>query len=160
MPKTKFWCHYGHFEFFIMPFAHTKTLTTFQSCVNNIFNKKLRKFLLVFFYDLLTYNKTWDDHLGHMDEILVTMQGQSLYAKTWKCENGMVEIIYLGHAISAKGIQVHREKIEAILDWLTPKNLTKIRGFFKIWSYYWQFFKGFSELSPPITDMTKKGAFR
>jgi hypothetical protein len=61
-----------------MPFRLTNAPTTFQSCMNHIFNKQLRKFLLVFFDDLLIYNRTWEEHLRHVDEILNIMEEQSL----------------------------------------------------------------------------------
>jgi hypothetical protein len=72
--KITFRCHYGHYEFLFIPFGLTNAPTTFQSCMNHIFNKKLRKFMLVFFDDLLIYRKTWEDHLKHVDEILSTME--------------------------------------------------------------------------------------
>jgi hypothetical protein len=56
----------------------------------------------------------------------------------------MRELLYLGHIISEQGVQVHQEKIKAILDWPTPKNLTELRGFFGLCSYYRRFVKGFS----------------
>jgi hypothetical protein len=37
--KTTFRCHFGHFEFLVMPFGLTNRLTTFQSCMNHIFNR-------------------------------------------------------------------------------------------------------------------------
>jgi hypothetical protein len=67
--------------------------------------------LLVFFDDLLIYSRTWEDHLQHVDEILGIMEEQSLYAKESKCEIGMTEVLYLGHIIGAKGVQVYQEKI-------------------------------------------------
>jgi hypothetical protein len=79
--KTTFPCHYGHYEFLVMPFGLTNAPATFQSCVNHIFNKQLRKSLLVFFDDLLIYSRTWEDHLRHVDEIFNIMEEQSLYAK-------------------------------------------------------------------------------
>lgn len=52
--------------------------------MNHIFNKRLRKFLL-FFDDLLIYNRTWEEHLKHVEEVLGIMKEQSLYAKESKC---------------------------------------------------------------------------
>lgn len=120
--------------------------------MNHIFNKQLRKFLLVFFDDILIYSKTWEEHLRHIDEILGIMESQFLYAKASKCEFGMTEILYLGHMISAKGV--------AFLDWPPSQNLSDLRGFFGLCSYYRRFVKGFSQLGSPSTDLTKNGAFR
>jgi hypothetical protein len=78
--------------------------------MNHIFKKQLRKFLLVFFDDLLIYSRTWEDHMKHLDEILSIMEDQSLYAKESKCEFGMTKILYLGHVVSAQGVQVHRRR--------------------------------------------------
>jgi hypothetical protein len=79
--------------------------------------------LLVFFDDLLIYSKTWEEHLRHVDQILSIMEEQSLYAKESKCEIGMTKVLYLGHIIEAKGVQVHQEKIKAIMEWPNPKTL-------------------------------------
>jgi hypothetical protein len=57
-----------------MPFRLTKTPTTFQSCMNHVFNKQLRKFLLVFFDEILIYKKAWEDHLRHLDEVLCIIE--------------------------------------------------------------------------------------
>jgi hypothetical protein len=79
-----------------------------------------------------------------VDQILSIMEEQSLYAKESKCEFGMTEVLCLGYIIGAKGVQVHREKIKAIVEWPTPKTLTELRGFLGICTYYRKFVKGFS----------------
>ena len=91
--------------------------------MKRIFNKQLRKYLLVFFDDLLIYSRTWEEHLKHLNEVLSIMEEQPLFSKQSKCEFGMTEILYLGHVISQYGVQVHQEKIEAILDWPPLKSL-------------------------------------
>ena len=72
----------------------------------------------------------------------------------------MTEILYLGHVVCQYGVQVHQEKIQAILNWPPSKSLTDLRRFFGLCSYYRRFVKGFSQLSTPLTDLTKKGAFQ
>lgn len=67
--------------------------------------------MLLFFNDLLIYNRTWEDHFRHIDEILDIMDEQNLYAKASICEFGMTNILYLGHLISVEGVQVHPENI-------------------------------------------------
>jgi hypothetical protein len=98
--KTTFKCDFKHFEFLVMPFGLTNALTTFQSCMNHIFRGQLRKYLMVFFDDILIYNRTWVEHLAHLEEVLDIMQARSLYSKESKCEFGMRELLYLGHIIS------------------------------------------------------------
>jgi hypothetical protein len=137
--KTAFRCHFGYFEFLVMPFGLTNALATFQSCMNHIFRDQLRKSVLVFFDDILVYNKTLQEHMRHLDEVLSMMEAQSLYAKESKCEFGMTKLLYLGHIISAQGVQVHQEKIRAILDWPTPRNVTELRSFFELCNYYRRF---------------------
>jgi hypothetical protein len=117
--------------------------------MNHVFNKQLRKYLLVFFDDLLIYNKTWEKHLKHVDVILGIMEKQSLYAKESKCEIGMTEVLYLGHIIGAKGVQVHQEKIQAIINWPTPKTLTELKSFLSIFNYYRKFVKGSPNFAHP-----------
>lgn len=96
IPKMAFRCHYGHFEFMIMPFSLTNAPTTFQLTMNQIFWEHLQKFVLVFFDDILVYSWTWEEHLDHLNKVLEILQEQHFYAKKSKCELDMIEILYLG----------------------------------------------------------------
>jgi hypothetical protein len=63
----------------------------------------------------------------------------------------------LGHIISKDGITVDLEKIEAIREWSTPKNVTEVRLFMDLTSYYRRFIEGFSKIAHPITSLQRKG---
>ncbi|XP_073153207.1 uncharacterized protein [Henckelia pumila] len=66
------------------------------------------------------------------------------------------EIAFLGHIVSAKGIEVDPAKIEAIKNWVTPKNAIEIRSFLGLAGYYRRFIQDFSKIALPLTSLTRK----
>jgi hypothetical protein len=116
--KTSFKTHEGHYEFLVMPFSLCNAPSTFQSLMNTLLNPYLQKFVFVFFDDILTYNRTWDSHLLHVDKVLHLLQENQLFFKKTKCSFGASEVEYLGHIVSRKGVKVHPKKIQAMQEWL------------------------------------------
>ena len=79
-----------------------------------------------------------------------------MYVKFSKCEFWLAEVKFLGHVVSASGVSVDPEKVEAVMSWARPKSVFEIRSFLGLAGYYEQFIKDFSRLAAPMTRLTQK----
>jgi hypothetical protein len=156
MQKTAFRTRYGHYEFVVMPFGLTNAPTIFMDLMNRVFRSYLDKFVVVFIDDILIYSSSQMEHANHLREVLETLRRNKLYAKLSKCEFWLNEVVFLGHVISEKGISVDPKKIEAVLRWERPTNVTEIHSFLGLAGYYRRFIEGFSTIASPMTRLTRK----
>ena len=126
VPKTAFRTRYGHYEFLVMPFRLTNAPTIFMDLMNMIFQPYLYQFVIVFIEDILIYSGSKEDHEEHLRVVLQILRENQLYAKFSKCQFWLDSVAFLGHVISVEGISVDPQKIEAIVNWKLPTNVTEI----------------------------------
>ena len=155
IPKTAFRTRYGHFEFTVMPFGLTNAPAAFMDILHRVFHPYLDWFVVVFMDDILIYSETEEDHEDYLRVVLQTLRDHQLYAKFSKCEFWLTEVRFLGHVVSASGVSVDHEKVEAIMSWERPKSVFKIRSFLGLAGYYKRFIEDFSRLAAPMTKLTR-----
>ena len=120
IPKTAFRTRYGHYEFTVMPFGLTNAPTTFMDLMHRIFQPYLDQFVVVFVDDILIYSQSEWKHEYHLRIMLQLLRDHQLYAKFSKCEFELTRGRFLGHVVSAPGVSVDLEKVEAMMNWERP----------------------------------------
>jgi len=128
--------------------------------MNDILKGILKKFVLVFFYDILVYSSHWHDHLYHLDIVLNILKQQHLYANLSKFSFGVKEIDYLGHTISGTRVAMEMSKIEGVKNWPQLVSIKQLRGFLGLTCYYRRFIKSYAQIAAPLTDLLKKDSFK
>ncbi|XP_024020452.1 uncharacterized protein LOC112091328 [Morus notabilis] len=154
--RQLFRTRYGHYEFLVMPFGLTNAPAAFMDLMNRVFRPHLDRFIIVFIDDILIYSKTQEEHAEHLRIALQTLREHRLYAKKEKCDFWMTEVKFLGHVVSQEGISVDPSKVEAVLNWGRPKNVSEIRSFLGLAGYYRRFVENFSRIASPLTRLTRK----
>ena len=114
------------------------------------------QFVVVFIDDILVYSKDRESYETHLQVVLETLRKEQLYAKLSKCEFWMNEVSFLGHIVSKEGIRVDPKKIEVVVEWKTPRNVTEVHSFLGLAGYYRRFVKGFSMTAAPMTRLLQK----
>ncbi|XP_042039612.1 uncharacterized protein LOC121785291 [Salvia splendens] len=157
--KTAFRTHDGHFEFLVMPFGLTNAPRTFQAAMNAIFQPMLRKFVIVFFDDILVYSPSAEAHGQHLAAVLDVLQKNNFFVKLSKCSFCSSTVDYLGHLISKGLLKADQSKIVAMTAWPTPKSVKQLRGFLGLTGYYRRFIAGYAMITAPLTELLKKVSF-
>lgn len=143
-----------------MPFSLTNTPATFQALMNDVLHPFLRRFVLVFFDDILIYSTSWFEHLRHVRLVLSKLQDHQLFLKKSKCFFGARSAAYLGHVISSNGVAMDEQKVQVVLAWPVPTSVRAIRGFLGLSGYYMRFIRDYDTIAAPLTWLLRKDGFR
>ncbi|GAU38891.1 hypothetical protein TSUD_67540 [Trifolium subterraneum] len=158
--KTAFRTHQGHYEYRVMPFGLCNAPSTFQATMNELLQPFLRRFVAVFFDDILVYSVNLQLHLSHLEQVFNKLLEGNFFLKESKCVFAQRQLEYLGHIVSVKGVQPEPSKIQAMVNWPQPTSIKALRGFFGLTGFYRKFIKGYAAIASPFTTLLRKNAFQ
>ena len=139
-----------------MPFGLSNAPASFQGYINKILAEKLDIFVIVYLDDILIYTEDLGQpHVDAVRWVLEQLRRHGLFANLKKCRFHQDEVRFLGFVVSAQGISMEEERIQAVKTWPEPKSIRDIQVFLGFANFYRRFIQGFSKIAAPLMSMLK-----
>lgn len=124
--------------------------------MNGILQPFIRKFVIVFFDDILVFSHSWAEHLQHVKEVFAVLREHKLALKQSKCTFGEESVSYLGHVVTTNSVAIDLAMVAAMEIWPRPRTVHGLRG---LTNYYRKFVAGYGTMAAPLTALLMKDAF-
>ncbi len=153
--KTAFICREGLFQFRVMPFGLKNSPSTFQTMIVKALGELNWKNATAYLDDIVIFSKSIDDHLLHIEQVLMKMKIHKLSIKLKKCEFFAVEVNFLGHIIGRDGIKVQPLKVDVINKFPKPKTPRDVKSFLGMVNFYRKHIPNCSRIQIPLNKLTR-----
>ncbi|GFX73319.1 retrovirus-related Pol polyprotein from transposon 17.6 [Trichonephila clavipes] len=140
-----------------MPFGLCNAPATFERMMDNLLRHFKWTMCLCYLDDIIVFSETFEDHLIRLRLVLKCLQEAGLKLNSKKCLFAAQEVKILDHLVSSNGVRPDPDKIKAVRNFPTPKNIHDIRSFLGLCSYFRRFIKGFCYLAEPLQLLLKSG---
>ena len=143
----------GFYECNRMAFGLTNAPSSFQRLMERCMGDLNLKECLIYLDDIIIFSKTFEEHIGRLENCFERLKQHGLKLKGSKCEFLQEEVSYLGHIVSASGIKTDPGKLNALKTWPVPTNIKELRSFLGFAGYYRRFVEGYAKIAKPLNDL-------
>ncbi len=153
--KTAITTPFGSFEFLRMPFGLMNAGATFQWKID----RATADLEAVFGYldDLEVASRSKQEHARHLRELFLRLREHGLVINLEKCVFGVEFLDFLGHRVSAAGVALLPDHVEAVTKFPRPSTVKELQGFLGLVNFYRRFIPAAASILKPLTDSLKGG---
>jgi len=154
--KTCFVTRKGVFAFKVLSYGLVDAPSTFQRLVDLAFAGLTWEVCLTYLDDVVVFGRGFKEHLERLELVFDRLRKANLKLKPTKCQLFQTGVKFLGSAVSEAGIEPDPEKVEAVASWPRPKNVTEVRAFVALASYYRRHIEHFADIARPLHALTRR----
>ena len=151
--KTAFVTPHGLFEYKVMPFGLCNAPATFQRLMTAVFTGLLGTSCLAYIDDIIVFGRTFEEHQQNLKKVFEKLRAANLKLKPSKCTFAQEKAKFLGHIVSSQGLSTEEEKVAKIINWPIPRNVSELRSFNGLASYYRRFIKNYASIAAPLNRL-------
>jgi len=137
-----------------MPFGLTCAPSVFQRLMDLVLCGLTYETCLVYLDDIIVFSSDFDSHIMRLKEIFGRLRAANLKVNMKKCTLFQKQVDFLGHVLTGDGVGVQPEKVKTVENWPTPHNLTELRSFVGLCSYYRRFITRFASIAASLHALT------
>ena len=154
--KTAFTTGHNLYQFTVMPFGLCNAPATFERLMELALKGINGTECLVYLDDIIVLGSSFENHMANLGHVFDRLVCHGLKLKAPKCSLFQDEARYLGHVVSANGVQTDPDKIRAVNDWPVPHTKKEVKSFLGLCAYYRRFIGGFSTIAKPLHVLTEE----
>ncbi len=139
-----------------MSFDLINASVTFQTFVNNMLQRYLNQFIIVYLNNILVYSKMKKEHVQHVKKILQTLKKVDLRIKSGKSKFHVQNVQFLRFIVMSQSLRMNSKKIEVVMTWLMSKSKIEVQFFLEFANFYKCFIKRYFRIISSLTNLTKK----
>ncbi|XP_050359949.1 uncharacterized protein LOC126779872 [Nymphalis io] len=151
IPKTAIATPFGLYEFPFMTFGLRNAAQTFQRFMDEVLRGL--DFCYGYLDDILVFSSSSTLHQEHLKLLFQRLAEYGVLINTNKCTFGKTQVQFLGHNVSAAGIQPLELKVEAIQNFPVPKTLKELRRFLGMINFYRRFIPNAAKVQAPLNQL-------
>jgi hypothetical protein len=145
---------FGTYRPLVLPFGLVNAPYCFSKFMAQLLNG-YDEFSVPYLDDVAIFSNSWEDHIRHVDLVLKRIAAANLTIKPAKCKFAQNCVKYLGHMVGGGKRTPTEAKIQAVVDFPTPKNKTQIRQFLGMSGYYARYIRQYAITAEPLTRALK-----
>jgi hypothetical protein len=149
---------FGLYEWLAMPMGLRNSPAIHQRRVTATLRELLGRICHIYLDDIVIWSNTVAEHAEHVRTVLEALRKAKLYCNPKKCEFYLLELEFLGHHISHRGIEASSSKVDKILNWPVPRNTTEVHSFLGLVRYIAWYLPKLADHTVILTPLTTKEA--